>query len=126
MQNWKSLAIGGTILTIMVAGASVGLWLIGQEVGAILLGIALLIAIAVVVSSLWAAALVKLGVEIALRSQESDDRRDAIQIKAVADLAKVLMRQSQLNIPPSLPLPSQQNWLPQLEDFSEGEFGEIE
>jgi heme exporter protein D len=126
----RNLVIGVAGLTLVATLATVILWLVGQQIAAAVIGsctfflwLALLVTVVAVVVSWWSASLMQRGAELALRSQESDDRRDAIQIKAVADLAKVLMRQTQSQYP-ALPLPSQQGeWLPELAEFNvvEGE-----
>ena len=62
---------------------------------------------------------------LALRSQESDDRRDAVLIRSISDMTRALLRQSQPEVP-ALPLPSQQQeWLPPLSEFAEVVDGEV-
>ncbi len=81
-----------------------------------------------IAASGWSALLLRAGAELAIRSQESDDKRDIAQIKAATDLVKVLLRreEQEREQQPKLPLPDQQQgWLPKLTEFTEGEFEEV-
>lgn len=123
MQKFKKVLYGLGVLIAVIVLANVSLWLTGHSE----LAIAILVGIAVLVSfvaaSAWSALLLRAGAEIAVRSQESDDKRDIAQIKAATDLAKVLMQQEESQ--PALPMPQQQSWLPELSEFAEGEFEEV-
>jgi len=79
------------------------------------------------IGNVWAAMLMGKGADLTIRSQESDDQRDIAQIKAATDLVKVLMRKEEQaqRQQPTLPMPQQQNWLPPLNEFSDGEYHEL-
>lgn len=118
------MTLGG--LTLIATLTTVGLWAYDQRVagavvgaGAFFLWLGLLIVGTVAVTSWWTRQTMAAGAQLALRSQESDDRRDAIQIRAIADLAKILIRQSRDL--PALPLPQQADWLPTLAEYEVGD-----
>jgi Na+-transporting methylmalonyl-CoA/oxaloacetate decarboxylase gamma subunit len=127
--SMKQVLIGLGVLTLIATLATVGLVLFGQGVAAAIVGtmtvffwLALLIVATVAISSWWSGQLMRQGAELALRSQESDDRRDVALLKTLSSLSRTQRQQ------PALPMPQQQgDWLPELSEFvSEGEFTEVE
>lgn len=123
----KQLIITLTSLTLIAILTTLGLWLAGQPVAAAVIGafsffacLALLVAATAVVVSWWSATLMQRGATLSLRSQESDDRRDVAQIRAIGALATTLLRQARPE-QPALPLISSpsQEWLPPLDEFGE-------
>lgn len=128
----KYLVITLGTVTLIATLAAVILWELGyQVIGAVVgvttffLWLALLVTATATVVSWWSASLMQRGAELALRSQESDDRRDTVLIKSIADLTRTLLRHSQPELP-ALPLPSQQtDWLPALSEYDVVE-GEVE
>lgn len=113
--------VGAVIVVIVVVNA--GLWLTGHTELAIAMLVFVAALVSFVVASAWSALLLRAGAELTLRSQESDDERDIAQAKVTIEMIKA-MRQMQGQ--PTLPMPQQQqNWLPELSEFAEGEFEEI-
>jgi len=127
-QGIGCLAIGIVVFGI----ADAGLWLSGHMELAIS-AIAFVFALGIFAAgNVWGAMLMKGGADLTIRSQESDDKRDIAQIKAATDLVRVLVRQEDKETErerreqeqqTKLPIP--QNFLPQLTEFSEGEFEEV-
>lgn len=125
----KQVLIGVGTLTLIATLATVGLWLAGYPVAAALIGagaffswLALLVVGTVAVTTLWSASLMERGAQLALRSQESDDRRDIAQMRAFALLSRTMFAVLRGQQQPMLPLPSQDteaDWLPQLAEYNE-------
>jgi hypothetical protein len=87
---------------------------VGAVIGTatVFLGLGLYTVAVVTVTAWFVKTTYKDGAEIALRAQESDDRRDVAMISAVGKMSS-LWKESQQAQRPALPLPSQQaNWLP--------------
>lgn len=130
-SKMKHLVITLTGLTLIATLATVGLhlanqpaWAAGVGVFTFFLWLSLLVTATAVVVSWWSASLMERGAVLALRSQESDDRRDVALIKSISNMTRALLR---LNRPelPALPLSSQSSWLPELSEI-EGEFEEVQ
>ena len=119
----KQLLMGLVARTLIATVATMGLWVLGKPVAAAVVGaatffswLALIIITTAAVVSWWSANLMQRGAELTLRSQVSDDLRDAILFKAIADLTRSLLQQSQPGFT-ALPLLEQgQEWLPALNE----------
>lgn len=114
------------VLTAVATLLTIGLALYGHETAAAIIGTAtfflwlsLIVVTTAVVVSWWSATLMGRGAEIALRSQESDDRRGTAMIHGLTALTQTVMRQSQPDRM-ALPLPSQESgsWLPEVTNFN--------
>lgn len=108
---------------ILITAVSAALWLSGQEVAAVLVGVILVCVVTAVAVSWWSAMLLEKGAHIALLAQASDDKRDIQLLKTVTDMGR-MWREVQQDIP-KLPLLESEGFLPRLEEFSEGEFKEV-
>jgi hypothetical protein len=126
MKKIKALkkAIGCLAVGIVVFGVvDAGLWLSDHTelaLAVIVFGVAF---VSFVAASAWSALLIRAGAEIGVRSQESDNKLDIAQAKVMVEMIKAV-RQGQ-NQQPALPMPQQQDWLPRLSEFSEGEYEEV-
>jgi hypothetical protein len=110
-------------LTAVATLLSIGLALFGYMVAAAIIGTAtvflwlsLIIVTTAVVVSWWSAVLMERGANIALTATVSDDRRDVAMINS---LTKMLgwWKESQPDQLPALPMQSQTDWLPQLNEY---------
>jgi len=123
-KQMKQLVITLGSLTAASTLTTLGLWAFDQRVAAAVVGSAtmflwlgLLIVGTVAITAWWTKSTMEAGAGIALKAQESDDKRDVAQIQAVGSLAKVLMRQTRPEYP-ALPMPQQEaDWLPALSEF---------
>lgn len=121
------------VLTAVATLLSIGLALWGHETAAAIIATAtfflwlsLLVVTTAVVVSWWSARLMERGAEIALSAQVSDDKRDVAMIKGITTLTQMVARQTQSELP-ALPLPSKpQDYLPQLTEFTEADFEEMD
>lgn len=118
------LTLAATLLTI-------GLSLFGHPTAAAIVGTAtfflwlsLLVVTTAVVVSWWSASLMERGANIALTATVSDDRRDVAMINAITKMTG-WWKESQPEQLPALPMPSQVNWLDEL-DVVDAEMEEME
>ena len=118
------LTLAATLLTI-------GLALFGHPTAAAIVGTAtfflwlsLLVVTTAVVVSWWSASLMERGANIALTATVSDDRRDVAMINAITKMTG-WWKESQPEQLPALPMPSQVNWLDEL-DVVDAEMEEME
>jgi len=120
-------AIGCLAIAIVVFGiVDVGTWLSGHTEAALALLYGASILIAVIAASGWSALLIRAGAEIGVRSQESDNKLDIAQAKVMVEMIRAMRQQPAVPEQPALPMPQQpQHWLPELNEFSEGEFEEL-
>jgi len=129
---WLPLVLLG--LTVVATLLTIGLALFGYLVAAAIIGTAtfflwlsLLVVTTAVVTSWWSATLMERGANIALTATVSDDRRDVAMINS---LTKMLgwWKDSQPDQLPTLPMPSQTDWLPQLSEYDvvDAELEELE
>ena len=105
MQLKKVLGCLST-LAVIVALANVWLWLKGHDELAIAMIVFVTALVSFVAASAWAALLLRAGAQIAVQSQESDDKRDIAQAKVAIELIKA-MRQMQGQYPA---LPEPRTW----------------
>ena len=117
-------------LTAVATLLTVGLALFGRLVAAAVIGTAtfflwlsLLVVTTAVVVSWWSAMLMERGANIALTATVSDDRRDVAMINAITKMTG-WWKENQPELP-TLPLPSQVNWLDEL-DVVDAEMEELD
>lgn len=115
-------------LTAVATLLTIGLALFGYKTAAAIIGTAtfflwlsLLVVTTAVVVSWWSATLMERGANIALTATVSDDRRDVAMINAITKMTG-WWKENQPEQLPALPLPSQTDWLDEIE---EGEFEEV-
>lgn len=127
MKQLVFMTLGMTLLAMLITAI---LWICGKDAWAAGVGVftvfswlAVLVVTVAAVVSWWTRSTMQMGAELALRSQESDDRRDIAEINAVRDFVGTLLRRSPMpGEQPKLPLPSQETrWLPPLGEFEEVE-----
>lgn len=118
-------------LTAVATLLTIGLALFGHKVAAAIIGTAtfflwlsLLVVTTAVVVSWWSASLMERGANIALIATVSDDKRDIAMINAVSKMTG-WWRENQPEPLPALPLPSQTDWLEDLDAIEEGDFEEV-
>lgn len=114
----KNLISGLGTITGIATIVTVGLVAAGHPTIAAIIGagaffswLALLVVSVVGVTTWWSANLMERGAELALRSQESDDRRDAALLRTLSTIA----RQRQQAALPMLPQSGE--WLPPLSEL---------
>lgn len=128
----KQILIILVVVNIVAIILTVGLWTSGYEVAGAVLGmggaagwLVLVVFGAFAAGSWWSRVLMESGANVALRAQESDDRRDTAMIAAISKLAG-WWRENQAQ-QPALPMPSQQGeWLPVLREYEDVVEGSVE
>jgi len=120
MKKFKGALGCVGVVAVVIALANVGLWLSNHQE----LAIAMLMFVGAlalfILASAWSAVLLRAGGELAIRSQESDNKLDIEQARLIGEMIRAA-RQGQ----PALPPPQQQqlSWLPA---YEEGEYSELE
>lgn len=121
------LGLAGTFVFFFLL--SLILWMFKQETAATFIGtatlfvfLALVAAILISATSWWTRETMRAGAQIALDAQRINDEWDTKKTSAFADVVKMtlsLAKESKSISEPTLPLITQENWLPQLTEWKE-------